>query len=230
VASVVQSTANVATNTTGVLDLTLPYETREGNTVVVFAGCGTYITGTDPGPTSCTLGGLAGNFAAVEGASFSASSSAVTTWLDPGCTGGQTAIAASSFTSADTYWLGGAAFEVSGVTGSPLDVAATTEEFTFEGTTAWSVSGSETAQPAEIWLGFVFAAQSVTVTGPSSPWVNTPSLQVGGVLATMGGSRGASAIGVPAYSGTFNEDAQWTASLITLKAVPGSGLLAACFP
>jgi hypothetical protein len=229
--AVVQSVTGTATNTTGVLDLTLPSPTTLGNTVAVLVAA--ISSGGEATPASATLGGAAGNFTLIDPASFSDDGDTLSAWLDPGCAGSQTALAISSYGGAATYYLAAAAYEISGLEGSPLDVAA----YSFgTGSGSWSVTGSATAQASEIWLGAVAAldaSSAATLTGPGSPWTDTVQVTAGDQCALMAGCQITSSAGTPDYDGSvslaFTGSVLWVASLITLKAIPtvtGTGSVA----
>ena len=111
--TVVQSVTGTASNTTGVLDLTFPDPTTSGNTILVFAGS---VSGAYPSAATCTIGGVTDHFAQSGPASVSGTfyggtgvPLAIATWADPGCAGGQTAIAASHYASAGFYYNAGVA-------------------------------------------------------------------------------------------------------------------------
>jgi hypothetical protein len=225
--TVVQSVTGTASNTTGVLDLTFPDPTTSGNTILVFAGS---VSGAYPSAATCTIGGVTDHFAQSGPASVSGTfyggtgvPLAIATWADPGCAGGQTAIAASNYASAGFYYNAGVAYEISGLTASPLDSAGATPESASSASSSWSASGSGTAQASEIWLGFVLGTGSVTITGPGSPWTDTATLTISGNLAAMGGYKVVAATGTPSFAGTFGSAAYWGAAVITLKGTSGAG-------
>jgi hypothetical protein len=216
--AVVQSVTGTASSTAGVLDLTLPGPTTSGNTIVVFAAA--ISTGDEAGAASATLGGSAGNFAPVDAACYSDDGDALSVWADPDCAGSETALVISSYGTAGTYYLAGAAYEISGLEASALDVAA----YNFSnGEGGWSVTGPATAQASEIWLGAaaIFESTSaVTITGPGSPWTDTPQLTETTQCALMAGYQAVSSTGTPDYGGSVTASgfAIWVASLITLRA------------
>ncbi len=228
-ASIVQYVTGSASDTTsGVLGLTFADPTGAGNTGVVFLGAIASLA--VPSAASCTLGGSADNFA-VAASLVSGGTSLIAAWADPGCAGGQTAIAASSGPSGGTY-SAGAAYEISGLAASPADQAGTAS-----GTgTSWDITTGDTTQAAEIWLGAALANGSTAITGPASPWANVTGVVVSPdpPMAMIAGYRTASATGTAAYAGTANAPEgppDWLTVAITLKdAPPAGGLLLASFP
>lgn len=176
-----------ATLITGALSGTIA-STTAGNTLYVAIGSNSGGSGT-PSVSGVTLGGSADNFAAqVTQAEGTQSYSLSSVWMDPGCAGGQTALAVSgtSLVAGDSYVL---AVEVSGMGASPaLDVSSTGP--LGAGTNTWTSNATGTpARAGEFAIGVTSHgpySSTDTLTGPGSPWTNASAFEWSGGASIAG--------------------------------------------
>lgn len=204
------------------LTVTLGSPTTAGNCLIVtFVGS----SATNPSITGITLGGSAGNFAQVLTAgSVSTDACTVQVWADPGCAGGQTAVAV-SFSPATTSvcitvmeWSGLAA-------SSPADQTAS--QVNDAGTTSWSSTATgTTTQASEVAIGCVggFNGSGIgTISGPGSPWTNlAQETSASAHVGLLTGYQVLSSTGTVTYSGTFAASSEYTAAVATFKAAASS--------
>jgi hypothetical protein len=219
--SVVQSQSGSAGGSfTDTLTITLTSATTAGNCLVVVAGNDSAQT-----ISGITLGGSAGNFANAAGV---ANSAEVEIWTDQNCAGGATSVVITwtgSFSN-----LTAVVYEVAGL----LTSAAVDKTATNSGTgTPWnSGTTATTTQASEIWIGGYQnnAATSDTVTGPSSPWVNTQVNQASRYLEA--GYKIVSATGAATYSGTESAgvNSSYAAAVVTLKGAASSAIVSPFTP
>lgn len=198
--SLVQSKSG--TGTSSPVTVTLNSNTTTGNCLVVCVGEGNSTT--SPTVSGITLGGSAGNFAVVSGASVHNNADAnCEIWTDQNCAGSQTAVAVSfaAGTGAGngyTVWV----FEFSGVVSSAA-VDKTNAAGAASG--AWTSGSTGTlTQTAEVVIGVgcgIGSGGAPTLTGPSSPWNNQAT--VSAARTTMiAGYQIVSATTALTYSGT----------------------------
>src|ERR1035438_493913 len=127
------------------LTVTLSTATTAGNCLVVMAGAVTNAV------SGITLGGAVGNFTRLVHVS---AQYPVSCWADPGCAGGQTAVAG-TVAASDTGVV--TVYEVSGLTASPLDLnssASSASSASFH-----SLTGTTTVA-SEFWVGAVLDRKS----------------------------------------------------------------------
>ena len=235
--SVVQQAGNAGTGTA--LTVTLGSPTTAGNCLVVFAcTVGVSANGTVSG---ITLGGTAGNFAAVASEGTSTDHAIVTCWADPSCAGGQTSVAISTTGSSGTAALTVNAYEVSGmpsVFGSLLDQAAVFSSTGF--VTSWTLGPTgTTSQASEIWFAVVAGNGSTgtagTIAGPGAPWTDTALPGI----SNWDGSHGlngvtsyqvVSSAGTASYNGTASPSSTLDGLVVTLKAAAVTPPAAAVAP
>ena len=204
------------------LTVTLDASTTAGNTLIVaVASSG---TSTNPTTFAVTLGGSAGNFAqdSASGSSSDAAGGAV--WRDSNCAGGQTAVAITGTGGVGTIATTATVWECDDLAVSPFDQTA--GSLAASGTTWTSTATPATTQATERCFGAVFGVNpsTVTVTGPSSPWVN--QAQVSQAQGTsncvwMAGTLDLAATGAQTYNGTFSLGEQWVAKVATYKLAAG---------
>lgn len=179
--------------------------TTAGNCVVVcFLDNGSLTT---PSVSAMTLGGSAGNFAALVTSTNSAGHQLATIWADPSCAGGQTAIAVTEASGNHPVII---AYEISGIaSASPLDKSSTGNASS--GT--WS-SGTTatTTQAAEAWVGCA-VINNTPPTGPGAPWTNTN--QTNSTTQAIAGQQITSSTGTATYNGTSGST-NWAAAVVTL--------------
>jgi hypothetical protein len=183
--------------------------TTAGNCVIVLLG--DHGATSAPSVTGVTLGGLAGNFAALATAVKATSPfQFATAWADPSCAGGQTAIAVTeSNGNAPVIY----AFEVAGLAAaSVLDQSSTA---TLAGTSWSSGSTPATAQAAELWIGLAAYAANTTLTGPGGAWSNTVQNNSTTVHA-IAGTQITASTGAAVYSGTSTLNSSYAALVVTL--------------
>lgn len=202
--------------------------TGTGNAVVLLIGADSGGNATAPAVSGCTLGGAAGNFASLGANAVIADAAGnpgtmCAVWIDPDAASGKTAIAVTmSSGTCDFIW----ALEVSGLNSSPsLDAHASVDSTA--GTTTWSSGATGTTTAAdELVLGMAghgeFVGSGTTLTGPSSPWVNSSSFQTGGYVF-IAGYQLATATGTFTYSGDSGSSFDfYTALCVTIKPSAGS--------
>src|ERR1035441_3016083 len=209
--------ALVHTTGANTLTVTIPSTTAGNCLVVCIASYGSGLIGSISG---ITLGGSAGNFAAlaaVNGNPVGSDSSAAFIWADPNCAGGQTSVVISGSDLSVASGGGGVViYEISGLpTSSVLDKSSTGGDSTIG--SAWSSGATATTTVAnEIWIGC--GATDYTGTGPSSPWTNT----VPGSGLGRAGYQIVTSVGAATYSGTQSTSGTWAAAVVTLKASGGA--------
>lgn len=237
--TVVQHASNAeqfTSGTSGTINATFGSNTTAGNCLIAVFSQDNSST-LSPTLSSVTTNGSSENWAD-SGASFAGDGFFL--YIDPNTGGSQTIIDV-------TFAFGGTAttsnslaivldtFEVSGLaTTSVVDRIQNNSPGT-TGTSWTSNATSTTTEAAEFWIGAVnpydggAANQSITITGPSSPWTNeaqlTTSTQEGGTgtshkyfLAQMSGYQIVSATGTATYSGTnTGSGVFYTAGVATLK-------------
>src|ERR1035438_244230 len=187
------------------LTVTLSTATTSGNCLVVMAGAVTSAV------SGITLGGAAGNFTRLVHVS---AQYPVSCWADPGCAGGQTAVAV-TFAATDTGFV--TVYEVAGLTASPLDLNASASSAS--SSSFHSLTGTTTAE-AEFWVGAVLDA-TYAPTGPASPWTNLAAASSGG-HQWMSGSQITTATGAANYAGTFTTSTAYQAVAVTLIGSTGT--------
>src|ERR1035441_10193259 len=208
--------ALVHTTGANTLTVTIPSTTAGNCLVVCIASYGSGLIGSISG---ITLGGSAGNFAAlaaVNGAANGSDSNGAFIWADPNCAGGQTSVVISGSDLSVASGSGGVViYEISGLpTSSVLDKASTGGDSVIG--TAWSSGATATTTVAnEIWIGC--AATDYDGTGPSSPWTNTV---LGGGIG-LAGYQIVTSVGAATYSGTQSTSGTWAAAVVTLVAAAG---------
>jgi hypothetical protein len=221
---VVQSATNSVTNTTGTLTLTLGTATTAGNCLVVLPGG--YCPGAagNIGANTCTLGGVAGNFNAshLSGAQSSTPDdcAALIPWADWNCAGGQTVISVALTAGTGTFYLFGAAYEISGLLGTAAVVDANVADSYSGSGTSWGGAGAGAmSQASEIIFGSVIAdAGTTTITGPASPWANTTALSIASEASFLAGYEILSSIVTPSYTGSFGTSRGWCGNVFSLEA------------
>lgn len=169
-----------------------------------------------------TLGGSADNFASLVAAHENSGAGAFDDafiWADPGCAGGQTAIAISGSNLGLASGTGGVViYEASGLAASSvLDVSHSGNGVT----AAWS-SGTTatTTQASELWVGCAANGQT-GLSGPGAPWNNTTP----GSTAAIAGQQVVSATGTATYNSTgASTIAGWAAVVATLKGATSSAI------
>lgn len=201
--------------------LTLGSPTGTGHCLIV--GIGEAENTTAPSVSGITLGGSADNFAlAVKGSGASFTNAEI--WADPGCAAGQTSVVV-SFSGGTGGGQGQAVYaeEWSGLAvSSPVDK---TSQGT--GTSASWASGltGTLSQAAELLWGVsaFFGGSTGTLTGPSSPWVNSSQVNEGTIVGLMAGHQPVTSATSQQYAGSISSSANWTAAIASLKAAAISG-------
>lgn len=210
----------VSTTNAGVLTVTIP-ATTAGNCLVVCIGA-TSGNGTPPTVTGVTLGGAAGNFAALVTKTatngISASNGAFI-WADPNCAGGQTSVVISGTSLGVAAGLGGVTvYEVSGLVLSAVLDKSSGGSSGSAVTTWTSGATATTTQAAEFWVGCVVGAG--TVAAPGAPWNDS----LAGFTHMAAGSQIASATGAATYNSTQTSGI-YSAVVATLFATSKSGTI-----
>jgi hypothetical protein len=201
--------------------VTLPNPTTAGNTLtVLIATIGLTTNGTISG---VTLGGAAGNFASRKVEGTGTDTAVMSIWSDPGCAGGQTAVACT----------------VTGAVGNQLNFMKVIEwpgTLTFDqsagglsnaNSATWTTGASgTTTQAVEVVVGAVVVQAAVAgpvITGPASPWVNDTQINSTGTFAGFLSSyETLSATGTVTYNGTVTPNETYCAALATFKATAPS--------
>jgi len=214
---------------TSPLAITLDNPTTAGNSLIIVVA----VSGTSSSPSisTPTLGGAADNFVRDFTAGDPATDASVNeTWRDQPCTGGQTAVSIAFTGGAGTFAIFATVYECDDLAASPFDKTASSVN---SGSTSWSSTATATtSQASERCFGSVFgtnAPAGVTVTGPSSPWVNQAQLSIAqGTFNSvyMSGSLDLVAPAAATYSGTFSSSDQFVATVVTYKLLLGSGVAA----
>lgn len=193
--------------------LTLASGTTAGNCLVVCVFTHS-VSNVSLTVTAVTAGGSADNFtqlAAVQ-SGFSGSTQFAAIWADPGCAGGQTAVAV---TTSGNSGGGIAAMEFSGVALAGILDQSSTGNATSG--TSWSSGSTSAVGGGELWIGA--ANPHFTPTGPGEPWTNyTASLNNG-----IAGWQVSGAGGAASYAGTQPGSGPWAAAVVTLvpPSIPG---------
>lgn len=169
-------------------------------------------------PTGVTIGGSADNFE--QDADYVLSGSfALAAWSDPGCEGGQTAVAV-SWASSVSGGLTADVFEVSGlrVSPRPYDVSAGTGNTS--GETSFNSGSVSTNEPSELWLGaaVTFTSSGHTTLAANSPWTAESQIATGSKTDTLCAYQIVSSTGSAGYSGTSTETTEWAALVATYVA------------
>jgi hypothetical protein len=213
--ALVQAPVSNSANTGTTLTLTLGTPTTAGNCLVVCISAHTGAT-TNPSISGVTLGGSAGNFASVLTAGGPTDESNTAIWADPNCAGGQTSVVI-TFGSATTPRYLASVHEFSGLASTIaglLDKSAASA-LGASGTSWSSGSTATTSNAAQAWVG-VTTTDSVTITGPASPWTNIAQVTQGSD-EFMSGYQIRSATGAAAYAGTFSGTGSYNAGVVTLN-------------
>jgi len=205
--------------TGGTLTLTLGSNTTGGNCLVAITGIN------QPGDLNLagiTLGGSAGNWGSVY--TYDATDVAyLAFWADPGCAGGQTQVVITG--PSGTTQLYADVYEVSGLASTLGGLLDRSVHHEVDGTgAAWtSTATATTTQASEIAFGIVNgfnnAGGAVTLTGPSSPWVNEPQITPTTPSFQMTGYNILSSEAAITYNGTSNmtgSNNYYAAALVTL--------------
>lgn len=171
-------TASIAV---GSLSIPMGANVTSGNCIVVAIGLET--SSTNVTVTSVTVGGSADNFST--SALFSAGTSGTgpgrgELWADPNCAGGGSTITITTSGAQDSELIFAYVYEVSGLVnalGSLADKTAS-NVMTSDSATLSSGATATTTQASEFWIGFAVDGNtnSVTPTGPASPWVNLSAI------------------------------------------------------
>src|ERR1700693_150975 len=202
-------------SSTSPLTLALPNPTTAGNCLVVCIATET-TGGTNPSVSGVTLGGAAGNFASLLSAGTSTTEAITGIWADPNCAGGQTSVAV-SFTGGSSPQYFASVMEFSGLAATIAGLPdKSTSVNAGSASSSWS-SGSTatTSQASQVWAGMV-ATDSVTITGPASPWVNAAQLTLS-ASDFMSGYQIRSATGAAAYAGTLSPAQFYVAGVVHLS-------------
>lgn len=172
---------------------------------------------TNPTVSGITLGGAAGNWASARSQNNNADLNNEI-WVDWNCTGGQTAVAV---TVAGGSGAGGFVVvrveERAGIlaTSTPVDQVNGAN-----GNSAAPASGNTPtlSQANEIVVGAITGG--ATITGPASPWVNQPDINLSTCFLITGAQVASSTTGI-GYAGTMASNV-WGAAVVSLKLAPPS--------
>jgi hypothetical protein len=205
---------------TSPLAITLDNPTGAGSSLIVVVA--TSGTTTSPTVSGITLGGAAGNFAQdFTAGNPGADAGVVATWRDQPCVSGQTAVSIAFTGGSGTFAVLATVYECDDLAASPFDKTASAVS---SGSSSWSSGATATtSQASERCFGGVFGSNApagVTITGPSSPWVNQAQLSIaqGGFNSVwMSGSLDLAAAAAATYSGTFSGSDQYVATVVTYK-------------
>ncbi|HEY2090127.1 MAG TPA: hypothetical protein VGH54_29415 [Mycobacterium sp.] len=214
-AAVVQSAGNTGANT---VTVTLGAATTAGNCLVACIGMGSGVGLASV--SSVTLGGAGDNWAALKAAGdLTNGAEQLAVWADPNCAGGQTNVTVTVPGVAVTLAY---VFEASGIAASSvLDQFGTADSGGTASGPAFSVStGGATAQASELAVACAYG-YNTTVTGPSSPWVNTATL-TSTARTLQAGYNVLSSAGTVTYAGSFGAATFNGQVLVTLKAASGT--------
>jgi hypothetical protein len=195
----------------------LPNPTTAGNCVVAIVCAFNTTNGLVPSVTGVTLGGAADHFAAAA-ATVSPYNSAymiAAIWADPGCAGGQTAVAVTGTNLTVNIDFGIILYEVSGLLTSGI-VDQTSSGNSSVGTSWSSGSAPTTTRANEIWFGADSLFGSGTQPGG---WINSAFASNG----IGGGYQIVNATGAPLYSGGQGSTGPWAAVVVALKGVAITG-------
>lgn len=189
--------------------------TTPGNTLIALTGDVAVVS--NGAVSGITLGGAAGNWAALASQGTGGDHSIVSAWADPSCAGGQTSVVISTTGGSGTENLFGWVLEWSGLLPGTLDKSSGGAN----GFAASWDSGATaaTTQASEVWFGVVAGTSSGTpgLTGPASPWVNQAQ-QVSGSAAAMCGYQVVSSTGTADYAGTASPTNTADILVVTVKA------------
>lgn len=190
--------STVSTTNAQTLTVTIP-ATTAGNCLIVCIGA-TSGNATPPTVTGVTLGGAAGNFAALVTKTatngISASDGAFI-WADPNCAGGQTSVVISGTSLGVAAATGGVTvYEVSGLVLSAVLDKSSGGSSGSAVTTWTSGATATTTQAAEFWVGCVVGAG--TVAAPGAPWNDS----LAGFTHMAAGTQIVSATGAATYNST----------------------------
>jgi len=214
------------TNTATPVNLTLPLQTTAGNTLVALVG--TSASPTNPTVSSITLGGAADHWAQAISPVGNPSSADETAfaWIDPGCAGGQTAVAVTLSASAGSNEV--TVLEFPGiVTASPVDQTSGNNNDS-TGLNSWTTNATgNTSQNSEVAVAHVTSFKSTgvgTLVGPAAPWIVLPQLtsastHVGQLVAV----QPLTATQAVTYNGTSSAVDGYAALVITLKTASAVG-------
>jgi len=231
----ISTTAAVSSGTSATTATTFSSNTTAANCLVA---CIYYSGpfGDSPSITSVTTNGTAENWASAVSKVDTGGSGGdtIAIWVNPNTGGGQKVI--------DVNWsFGGTAgstnqgfilidsFEISGLALSSVVDKTISGTGSGAGTFS-STATATTTQASEIAIGMVGAAQNagstMTVTGPSSPWVNETTRNVGVNISgttyqiyEKSGYNILSSTGTATYSGTLSSTSNnYAAAVVTLKA------------
>lgn len=222
-AYVVQSAQGTASTATGTV--TLPAQTRQGNTLIAIASV--LNSGTaNAALTGVTLGGVADNFGHVADFGTATSPGRLYWWLDPLCAGGQTSVVFTTTGGNGTEALTMDVLEVGGMVPVPAGPGAAD---TFlagtvtSGTTAWTTGGTvRTGWPVEIWTAAFVGNGTSTITGPGYPWISLAAQPNGGTLSvsnTLVGYQVTANAGTAVFSGTTAGSVSFVAAAVTFPAL-----------
>jgi hypothetical protein len=221
--SVVQAATPVITYQQATTTITLSKPTAAGNTVVVVpvlqqAGS------TANTVSGITLGGSAGNFALAFGTGGAATTGRCEFWADPDCAGGQTSIVVTPALSVTGLNVSVFAFEVAAMP-STTELDGSHGSGGSSGTTFTSGATGTLAQASEIAFGAAawYSTSASTLTGPGSPWVNSPQTQLqftaGNWAQAICGYQLLASTSPVTYSGSSNvsNGGAWGAGVMTLE-------------
>lgn len=216
----VQSANNSGTNGSTVT-VTLGSATTAGNCLVVATqGADSSV---NQAVSGITLGGSAGNFAALVSPIGTAGTTAgiVDMWADPNCAGGQTSVVV-TWAGNNSHEIQVFVYEFSGLATSSLLDKSSTNFTTSPGGTWTSNATATTTQAVELWFGAVGSLNGTT-TGPSSPWINSSQLGATGRTLLVG-YQITSSTGTATYSGTFSVSQFSEVGVVTLHSPSGAAV------
>ena len=210
--------------------VTLGTGTTGGNTVVVAVAC--LASSPAAGVTGVTLGGSPDNFAPVTPGPLAQDTTSpndfisVSVWTDPNCAGGATAIQVAGAGVVAT-WV----WEFSGLSATP-DLFQVFAVPTYQA--SWVTALGQTTVPAEAWLAVTCAANQVATETLTPNNVTGWTLQnaYNGTSGTyfwgaQAGYQTVSAIGSPAWSGSFSQASFSVTALVAFGMAPPAAPAAA---
>jgi hypothetical protein len=234
------ATAAISSGSSTTTTATFSTSTTNGNCLVACIYPAAPFGGTTT-ITSVTTNGSAENWAsAVQQVDTAGGGDIVAIWVNPNTGGSQTVIDVNwSYTGTPSSTNQGFIlidiFEVSGVAKSAVVDKTASGTGSAAGTFSSGASGT-TTQASEIVIGMVGAVQNagatMTVTGPSSPWVNETTrnqgINISGTtyqIYELSGYDILSSTGTATYSGTLSSTSNnYASALVTLKtATPAAG-------
>jgi hypothetical protein len=182
--------------------------TTAGNCVVVVVNA--FNNSSTPSVSGVTLGGSADNFTQAVSVVNSSSSYVLSAiWVDPGCAGGQTAVAVSGSNLTVNSNFGITIYEVSGLAAS--NVTDKTSSSSANSGTSWtSGTTATTTQANEFWIGAVTTA-ATSFTQPGA-WTNSAYTSNAG-----SGYQIVSSTGTATYNATLSPSTDWSACVAALK-------------